>query len=348
MDINKQTEENTVSGDFSAVPAKELDRGECFTLLFKYGAALFLMVTAILFSPSVIVAFFRSTGIIDGASKNGLYLITLIINDIAVYFFPILFSVIILKKELFCGKLPASVFKKQFRWREILLYYPLMVAFASVVSTWFDYIYGFIKSLIWQMPEIKDPVSSIEATDTTNMLIFLLFICVIAPICEEILFRWILLKPLRKFGDVPAILLTSLFFGLYHGNLSQFFYAFAGGMIFAMVTVKSNSVLPALFIHMSNNILASAYRYSSAFLSNNETPTMLDSILKFLGSTEVIYSTVILLAGIVAAIYMYKKRYFHFTNALPSVSPKAKVLLVIKNPAMIAAVLMFIVFFAMK
>ena len=62
----------------------------------------------------------------------------------------------------------------------------------------------------------------------------LLLTLVLAPLFEEALFRWGIFRWLRqRAGFFTAALLSSLAFGLYHGNLIQGLYAFILGMVLA-------------------------------------------------------------------------------------------------------------------
>lgn len=52
----------------------------------------------------------------------------------------------------------------------------------------------------------------------------------IAPTAEELLFRKFLTERIVKYGELAAVLASGLFFGLFHGNLNQFSYAFLLGL----------------------------------------------------------------------------------------------------------------------
>lgn len=82
-----------------------------------------------------------------------------------------------------------------------------------------------------------------------------LFICgvILSPIIEEVLFRKILLDKIKMYGDKVAILVSAVAFGLYHGNLSQVFYATALGAIFAYITLKTNRIQYAIILHIFIN-----------------------------------------------------------------------------------------------
>ena len=57
---------------------------------------------------------------------------------------------------------------------------------------------------------------------------------VLAPVLEEAVFRLILYGWLRRFmASLPAALISSLAFGIYHGNWIQGIYAFCLGMVLA-------------------------------------------------------------------------------------------------------------------
>ncbi|MGB4660270.1 MAG: type II CAAX endopeptidase family protein [Mobilitalea sp.] len=94
-----------------------------------------------------------------------------------------------------------------------------------------------------------------DVISNSNMIYTMLYAAIIAPIVEEVVFRKLLLNKLRRFGDVPAILLTAIAFGLFHMNLSQFFYATAIGLIFAYVTIKTNTIKYSIILHIMINMI---------------------------------------------------------------------------------------------
>lgn len=82
--------------------------------------------------------------------------------------------------------------------------------------------------------------------------------CICAPIVEEIVFRKILLDRVRAYGDMTAILVSGLCFGLYHGNIAQFLYATALGSIFAYVVIKTGNIKNSILMHICVNLLGAA------------------------------------------------------------------------------------------
>lgn len=77
----------------------------------------------------------------------------------------------------------------------------------------------------------------------------LIAVCFVAPVGEEFLFRWLFYKKLAGFGLLPYMLASGLAFGLFHGNLQQFFYTAALGCLLAYTVWRTKSVLWAMLLH---------------------------------------------------------------------------------------------------
>lgn len=73
---------------------------------------------------------------------------------------------------------------------------------------------------------------------------------VIAPIYEEICFRGVIYDRYKKVTSVwKAVLMSGLFFGLFHMNLNQFCYALVLGIFFALANEACGSILPSIIMH---------------------------------------------------------------------------------------------------
>lgn len=84
--------------------------------------------------------------------------------------------------------------------------------------------------------------------------IALLHIALIPSICEEVLFRGYVQRSLeRSWGILPAILVSGLLFGLFHLQLTNLLPLAGLGILLAVLTWKSGSLLPAMTAHLVNN-----------------------------------------------------------------------------------------------
>ncbi len=80
------------------------------------------------------------------------------------------------------------------------------------------------------------------------------FVIAVTPaVCEELIYRGILYSGYRKSGKWLAIILTAFLFGIMHMNLNQFSYAFALGILFALINEMTGSMLPSMLLHLYVN-----------------------------------------------------------------------------------------------
>ena len=88
----------------------------------------------------------------------------------------------------------------------------------------------------------------------------LLYVVILGPILEEIIFRGAILRSLEPFGKNFAIVVSSLLFGLYHLSLFQGVFAFFIGLILGYCALRF-SIKWAMLLHMINNGFAMAITY---------------------------------------------------------------------------------------
>lgn len=79
---------------------------------------------------------------------------------------------------------------------------------------------------------------------------------VMPALCEEFGMRCCGLGLLRKHGKAFGVIAVSIVFGLMHANLVQFVFATLVGLILGYVTVKTDSIVPAVVIHLLNNSMS--------------------------------------------------------------------------------------------
>ena len=77
-----------------------------------------------------------------------------------------------------------------------------------------------------------------------------------APVVEEILFRGIVLRSMRKFTPTwAAILISSVLFGVYHLNIVQAAYATLMGIAAGILYEKKRNLLFPILVHFANNLI---------------------------------------------------------------------------------------------
>ena len=85
----------------------------------------------------------------------------------------------------------------------------------------------------------------------------LLSTCVAAPLAEEMVFRVVIYRRLRReTGFWMAAAVSSLLFALYHGNLPQGIYALLVGAVLAFLMESYQAALAPVLAHMAANLLS--------------------------------------------------------------------------------------------
>lgn len=79
-------------------------------------------------------------------------------------------------------------------------------------------------------------------------------VALLPAVFEELLFRGYVLRGAAPgTGGMVAIFLSAFVFALYHGSPEQTIYQFACGCLFALLALRSGSVLPSALAHFLNN-----------------------------------------------------------------------------------------------
>jgi membrane protease YdiL (CAAX protease family) len=117
---------------------------------------------------------------------------------------------------------------------------------------------GVFINLIIQMLAQSNMTNLIQQLITSSSVwANLVFVALLAPVIEELFFRRLLIPKLLPFGEKPAIIVSGLAFGLMHGNITQFFYAFGLGLAFGYIFVKTGKVTYTIILHMIINFFGS-------------------------------------------------------------------------------------------
>lgn len=93
-------------------------------------------------------------------------------------------------------------------------------------------------------------------TEAGAIIVYFVGIAVLPPLLEELLFRGLLLSIFLPFGRTVAVLVSAVLFAMMHGSGHGIAYAFAVGIMLAIVAVESCSLLPCILIHAINNCIS--------------------------------------------------------------------------------------------
>ena len=152
-------------------------------------------------------------------------------------------------------KVPAQTNYEQKKMKPLHVFVAFLMTYAAT------YVCNIIGNVIATIIGIikQSPVENVilEVTNSINPVVNILIIAICAPIMEEILFRKFLVDRTAQYGEGVAIFFSGLVFGLFHGNLIQFSYAFVLGMFFAFIYVKTRKIIYTIILHIIQNFMGS-------------------------------------------------------------------------------------------
>lgn len=229
----------------------------------KNSAHRFGLGMLVLVINSVLAPFFFSfiVFVLIGVNPNesdAYYIMVLLLNEISAYTFPLIILTAMFRKE--CGSfIPQTQYAVK-PCESIILF--LAGVSAGSLGTLLTQLINSVIDRIFGTGKIPEAFEGMSPANTMQFTFFAICICIIAPICEEYIFRELLLKPMRKFGDFAAALMSGLVFGLYHGNFDQFAYAALLGFFYAVIAIRRSSIIPTIILHALNNFIVTFANYS--------------------------------------------------------------------------------------
>ena len=172
--------------------------------------------------------------------------------------------------------------------------------------------------------------SSLGSNKSGDLLEFIfILICssVIPALVEEFAFRGMVLGTLRRFGDLPAIVISALVFAVFHGNFVQIPFAFIVGIVLGLITVINNSIWPAIISHFLINAYANVVNELSS-----DFPVIVAILLYF-----------IVAIGVICLVSLFLKGEFKkVNNKIIFVPLASKVLYMILAPTTIIFILIML------
>ncbi len=101
----------------------------------------------------------------------------------------------------------------------------------------------------------EDTPIVLPSMDGFGFIGVLIAVALLPAVFEEVIFRGLLLKGMRSFGTIGAVLINGALFALYHQNPAQTLYQFCCGAAFALMAIRAGSILPTVLSHFINNAL---------------------------------------------------------------------------------------------
>lgn len=145
----------------------------------------------------------------------------------------------------------------------------------------------FLSLIVTALPQIAESYSTVaQSEDETGIVTMLIASGIVAPLIEEVIFRGLIFGQARRYVKCwQAMVISAVFFGIYHLNMVQFLYATFMGLILAWLYEMTGSLTGPVFAHMIANVfivLRSRSDFMNWMYSNLPVLIFTTSVLAFL------------------------------------------------------------------
>ena len=101
--------------------------------------------------------------------------------------------------------------------------------------------------------DVLETFNMFNSSSVLLMILFFIQTAILPAIFEEYFIRDRVLNLCKKYGNLFAIIFSSLMFAILHMNLTQGIFAFLMGIILSVVVIKTKDLKTSMIIHFLNN-----------------------------------------------------------------------------------------------
>ncbi len=151
-----------------------------------------------------------------------------------------------------------------------------------------------------------------------ELAIGILVIAVTPAFCEELMHRGLMLSAYERRGTIKAVVITSLFFGIFHFDISNLLGPVFLGLLIGYYVIRTNSIWAGIFAHFLNNTLAELHQYffNDPQLSAENVVMMKEDLF---GLIITGFIGIVLLSGILAGFHAVTSGRYSYTRPISSI-----------------------------
>ena len=145
-----------------------------------------------------------------------------------------------------------------------IIFISVLGCIASMYVT--GYIQAFFEGLGYAFSSGDEP----DVNSVIDIIALFIGTAIIPPLVEEFAMRNVVMQPLRKYGNLFAIICSALVFGIFHGTPSQIPFAILCGLFLGYAVIATDSIWTGVIIHAIVNGLSCCY-YAIRYFTDEET-----------------------------------------------------------------------------
>jgi len=190
------------------------------------------------------------------------------------------------------------------------------------------------------LQELLQPTAMDPSSNLAGLFGLIFMVVIIAPLFEEIWVRGIMYDALKPYGTGMAIIISSIIFGLMHGNIYMFFYTTALGFALGYIRYATNSLFVVTALHAVVNSVAAGIL---VFISLSQMTNDESRVINTLYNIYIIAVLALIVVGIIVFLARIPKiRKYRFENPWSDIGPwKKTALFFISIPVILMMVLAF-------
>ena len=190
-------------------------------------------------------------------------------------------------------------------WKQIIL---------TVLITLFMYpsaVFGnlIVMNILNRFGEISIPQIP-SATNLYEYLRLVFIVSLAAGICEEVFFRGVIFRGYQQLGNIKAVLITSVLFGIFHYNIYNLLGPIVLGIVFGSLVVVTKSLWAAIIGHVVNNLLAISIGYFFFVMDDyisNENAEIAETTMQESLFASLIFFGVLAVIGLLISGFLWRK-----------------------------------------
>lgn len=142
---------------------------------------------------------------------------------------------------------------------------------------------NFVMSSFSIMEKSKGYGAVAEAQYGVVFFVGLFLYGVVSPVTEEVIYRGITYNRFKRaFGKIPAMLLSAVLFGFFHGNVVQAVYGMLMGILLAWCYEKYEGFLAPVLFHMAANLGIYSATYGNRLSQLSPKSCIFGAVFSFL------------------------------------------------------------------
>ena len=211
--------------------------------------------------------------------------------------------------------------KSTVRFGEYISLFLIALALMQLGSIVSYFVSDYLNSHVEMFSPTSFPLNMLQAGSAVPDF---LVVVILAPIIEEIMFRKLIIDRLSIYGDRLAVIVSSVAFGLFHGNVSQLFFAIFVGFILGYLYTKTGRLVYSWLLHTMINFVVSAQALLYELYSNAapEYKLLLEHAIEIVPVVQAVFIAL----GAILLVRAILKKSYPMSQKCDIEIPKAKLL----------------------